>query len=95
MPTKLKRYTVTLPPDLETMVEKDSELNRRPVANQMVWILTQYYEERKREADLFSPSQLREARQADSRSTPVFRTADPLPAESSSKSRESMGRGKS
>lgn len=91
MPTKLKRYSVSLPEDIQIFIEKEASLKRRPVANQIMWILDQWCEERKRELDHFRPSPLPGERKA----PPVFETPSPLPSEQVSKLRESLGRERS
>lgn len=93
MPTKLKRYMVSLPEDLQGMLEKEADVNRRPVANQILWIMDQYYSTRKREANLFTPIPLGEVRRADD--TPSFETPVLRDAEQISKIRASVGRDKS
>lgn len=86
MPTKLPRVYVSFPPELYAMVKKDSEISRRSESNQVIWILDQYYSERRREADLFATQKLREARGPGG---PVFETPDQLPTERVSKLRVS------
>lgn len=92
MPTKLKRVTVNVPDELYSMIHKDALFNRRPEANQVLWILDQWYAERKREMEFFKPSQQREAKRPD---VPVFETPTLLQTERVSKLRAQLDREKS
>jgi hypothetical protein len=60
--------------ELFETIRKDAALYRRTEANQVLWILEEYYRLRQREAELFSPRQLREAAPDH---VPVFRGPDP------------------
>lgn len=42
MPTKRKRYSVSLPREIQDIIEKDACINRRKVANQIMWVLDQW-----------------------------------------------------
>lgn len=73
--------TVVLPADLAVMVRKDAELNLRSEANQVVWVLLEYYRDKQKSAELFNPIQLREGKRG---GVPVFRSGEPLPPQPSS-----------
>lgn len=88
MPTKLKRYSVSLPEEIQVLLEKDSTFNRRPVANQIMWILDQWYNKRKEELDYFRP-QLHEAKPSES--PQFFQTASEPAKASVSKLRAKLG----
>lgn len=92
MPTKLKRYSVSLPIDLETMIEKEADFTRRPVSNQIVYILDMWFAEKKKELDYFRPTRLREVERSEAQ---IFETPALPHAEHVSKLRESLGREKS
>ena len=91
MPTGLKRVNLSVPQDLYETLVKDSDLESRAVAGQVVHILKIYYSERRKEADLFMPSRLREGK----KEPPVFEYPSRLPTERESKLRETLGREKS
>jgi len=91
MVTKLKRYSVSLPHDLETFIEKEAEFNRRPISNQIIYILDMYLKEKKKELDFFRP-QLREAGQ--SQEPQHFVTPSPPVIEHLYKTRENLDREK-
>ncbi len=93
MPTKLPRLSVTFPVSLYETIKKDSELNRRSESNQVIWVLDQYYAERRKEADLFTPTRLREAGPAPR--APIYVQPDQPRSEPSLKPREIEGLGKS
>lgn len=90
MSTKLRRIQVSLPMDLETMIEKEAEFSRRPVSNQIVYILDQWFGERKKELDYFRPTRLHEAKPADG--AQFFQTPVSPQEEHLSKIREKLGR---
>lgn len=73
MALKPARINLSAPEDLFEMVQKDALLNDRSLSNQVVWVLKQYYVVRKKEAELFTPSQLREEERL---KAPVFRMKD-------------------
>ncbi len=87
MSTKLKRFTIVCPADLQRMIEREAELNQRPISNQLVWNLYNYYREKKQAADVFMPQLLAEER----RQVPYFEPADQPEAEQPLKHRESKG----
>ncbi len=60
--SKWKRYTISFPPDIEKLITDDSELNGRTISNVVVWNLTMFYTEQKRQATLFKPQPLEEER---------------------------------
>lgn len=91
MPTKLKRYSITLPEEIQGVVEKDAYFNRRPVANQVLWVLDQWYAERKKEMDYFRPVPQLEGRRA----PPVFETPSLPEPGRASKLRASLDRERS
>lgn len=72
MPTKLERRTINIPAELYEMIERDAVNNQRPLANQIIWCMSQYYAKRKEDADLFNPTQLHEGKQ--SAGVPVYET---------------------
>lgn len=92
MSTKLKRYSVSLPEQIQSLIEKDAAFNRRPVANQIMWILDQWFMERKKELDYFTPTQLAEEGRP---KVPVFGTKDRPDTELASKIHDVLGREKS
>ena len=63
MPTKLPRLSITLTPDLHQLLMKEAAANYRPLANQITFDLVEHFSTKSREAELFSPGQLREARE--------------------------------
>ena len=56
MPTNLKRVNVSLPKEIQLMLEKEASFNQRPLANQVLWILDQYFYGKKKEMDYFRPT---------------------------------------
>jgi hypothetical protein len=54
---------VSLPTDLQPLLEKEAAFNRRPVANQIIYILDFYFSEKKKELEYFRSNQLGEAGQ--------------------------------
>lgn len=92
MPTNLRRFNISVPTELEATLVKDADVSQRPVASHVVWILKQYYLQRKVEATVFDPTKLHEA---EKRSAPVFETKRPLETEQPSKLHEHLGRDKS
>lgn len=91
MPTKLKRFTISFPPEIQKLIEDDSTLNGRTISNVVVWNLKKFYEEQKRQADLFKPQQLEE----EQRQVPYFETPNQPDVVQPSKTRASKGRGQS
>ncbi len=84
MATKLPRLSVTFPAELFAMLQRDANLFERSISSQIIWSLKRYYQDRKTEADLFTPTPLREGKRPE---VPVFDTQPPLDAERSSKIR--------
>lgn len=70
--------TIVVTKKLYQMICRDASIKRRNESGQVVRILEEYYREREREAELFSPRQLREEKEG---SVPVFRQSalDPAP----------------
>jgi len=78
MPTKLHRVSVTFPAefmDLYEMMKRDAGFALRSESQQVVWILRQYYETARKNAQQFIPIP---STQIDRRAEAVFRTQDPL-----------------
>lgn len=93
MPTKRPRLNVSFPEQrFYDTVLRDATVNRRSMSDQIVWILDQYYSERKKEADLFTATPLREAKHSD---VPVFETPPQHSAERVLKIRANLDREKS
>jgi hypothetical protein len=90
MVTKLKRYTVNLNMDLETFIEKEAQFNKRPVANQIVYILDQFRVQKLNELEFYRPSPLHAAKAGDE--PQYFQTPSVQPEERLSKLREKLGR---
>lgn len=88
MPTKLKRYTVNLEPHLQALLEREAALNKRPVANQIIFNLEEFYEIKRREASLFKSPEGRQ------KEAPFFHTPRPQEPDSSLTVHESPGRDK-
>lgn len=88
MPTKHPRLSVTFPEqEFYNTVFADATISRRSMSDQIIWILDQYYAERKKEAALFTPAPLSEGRRV-----PVFEdTPQPQP-ERVSRPRASLDR---
>ncbi len=63
MPSKF-RITLNCSPELYRTIKRDSEINHRSDSNQAVFVLEQYYQARKRDADLFTPQQPSEEERA-------------------------------
>lgn len=90
MSTKLPRLSVTFPVSLFETIKKDALIGCRSDSSQVIWILTQYYLEKRKEAELFTPPPLREAGR--SHDVPVYETpSDQLSLERVSKLRETLG----
>lgn len=91
MPTKRPRLNVTFPEQtFYNTVFSDAAISRRSMSDQIIWILDQHYAERRKEASLFTPSQLSEGKRV-----PVFEDAPPPLSGRASKPRESLARGES
>lgn len=92
MPTKLPRIFVTLPQALYDTVKRDAELNERSESSQVVWALRQYYEDMKKQVELFTSPQLHEAKRMEA---PIFETPGQQALEPVLKPRAVHGREKS
>lgn len=86
------RLNVTIPQSLFNMTLQDALATRRSHANQVVHILEMYYEARKKEAELFTPTELGEGKR---RRAPVFENKDQLALEQPLERHDSRGREKS
>jgi len=78
--------------DLLKLIKQDAELEDRSISSIIVRGMAAYYEQRKVEAELFTRPQLNEAKKSDAL---IFEDVDQLPAETSSKLRDSLRREKS
>ncbi len=79
---------VQIPREIYETLQKDSEMNLRTEAAQLVWILREYY--KGRVAELFSLSQLHEDKPGP---VPVIRSPDPHEPGPLSRLREKLGQG--
>lgn len=92
MTDESKPINIVLSAELYETLRKDAELSLRSEANQVVWVLKEYYRTREAEAELFNPIQLREGKRGD---VPVFRTPDQTSPGPVSKLHEKRGRDES
>lgn len=93
MSTKKPRLSVTFPDQLLwDTVYRDAKLNIRSMSDQIIWALVKVYSEREKDAELFTPTRLREAQRS---KAPIFETPSLPHSERPSKSRESQGQERS
>lgn len=62
MPTKLKRITISLTPELVEFLDLDAASEMRPVATHITWIAEQYRLQRTRQAELLNQKQSRDGK---------------------------------
>lgn len=92
MASKLLRLSVTFPENIYTMMTRDAEANERSQSNQVIWVMKQYYVTKRREAEIFTPTELTEGER---RQVPVFGTKDQQTLEQPSALHEHLRREKS
>lgn len=85
MPTKRRRISVNLPPDLESIVTQVATASSRKLANQIEFIVAEWARNKMQEVELLKPTRLHAARQSDG--IQVFQTPDVPLVEHQSKRR--------
>jgi hypothetical protein len=78
MATKLKRYMVSMDAKMQERLERDAAVNRRGVANQIMFILDLYYLTLEKQSEIFLGNQ--EPQGEKGGNIPVYRSSPPAPA---------------
>lgn len=95
MPTEAPRISVNFTDKdsgLYETVIKDADMNERSDSGQVIWVLKQYYATRKKEAEVFTPTELTEGER---RKAPVFGTRQTPALEPLVEPRKRQGPGES